>query len=646
MKKRPLTEPTVADTVAAAVAAAVAGNIHHPQDSDYDAVTAAAVAASAEARDIYEQQPDDHDPLLHEPEEQEDPPPNEVDEDIHMAGFSEIQQGAYHGHDSTDTNDHHPDVPSDLSHYVEQMAADPTATAAAEQASMHYTTTATATQEDDHHQGQEGISEHEVGQQELLEQENQEDENVPLLPTDLTTHHESHGDIHHSTHHHYQQQQQQHMDSLGHVLHHHHHGDSIQDGTTMEHLTDHPAASMSLVDSVPPLIKRKDKSLGVLCVNFMHRYDQMKVESPHEIPEVSIDEAASKLSVEKRRIYDIINILEAIEVVSRKCKNTYNWHGMDGLEEVFRRLQKEAVMMYPEDAAMFGLVEERHNIAAMEMAHVMHHVDAGEVMEDAVADTVAAMSEGDFMQEEAQEHDNHSHHVTEDIQHHLEQDPNDSMGGQEEEIPMPEAKRQRISSDFKYHKKHDPTIRASTMKENSLGRLSQKFIQYFLAGHEFVELNIATDKILGISDEELLNEDAMNGDIEKAKKQAAKLIKTKSRRLYDIANVMVSIGLIQKVNHAGALTAAIGAKSTRSSFQWIYPLSAKDLWEGRKFEDDPENPHSMHHVMSGGEHELHHMEHDEHVVVDDSGHHHHVLDVPAPMPIHSESEEHLKYESV
>lgn len=209
---------------------------------------------------------------------------------------------------------------------------------------------------------------------------------------------------------------------------------------------------------------------------------------------------------------------------------------------------------------------------------------------------------------------------------------------------MPPMKRQRTSSsDFKYHKKLDPTIRSSAMKENSLGRLSQKFIQYFLAGHEFVELSIATDKILGMSDEGL-NEEGMSSDVEKAKKQAAKMIKTKSRRLYDIANVMVSIGLIQKVNHAGALTAAIGAKNTRSSFQWIYPLSAKDLWEGRKFEEDPEHHHSMHHVMSSGDHGLH-MEHHEHHLVDESAHHH-VLDVPAPMSIHSESIESMKYESV
>lgn len=330
MKKRPLAEPTVADTVAAAVAAAVAGNINH-QDPDEEAVAAAAMAAS-EARDIYEEQQDEDDhagAVTH------------VDVVDDMA-FTDIQEADYavaHGQDSTNSpNDVHN---QDLSHYVhvdvnaDDMAADPTATAAAEQVSMHY--------DNDGHHGhvQQDVihvhdgQEHGVHMDEAHHHDIETQHNQSHYQESIENDHQNHLD------------HQMHINNMEHLTADHHAHAQLAEAAAVDAVA--AAAALNLVDSVqPPLIKRKDKSLGVLCVNFMHRYDQMKVENPHEIPEVSIDEAASKLAVEKRRIYDIINILEAIEVVSRKCKNTYNWHGMDGLEEVFRRLQKEAVILFPE----------------------------------------------------------------------------------------------------------------------------------------------------------------------------------------------------------------------------------------------------------------------------------------------------------
>ena len=44
-----------------------------------------------------------------------------------------------------------------------------------------------------------------------------------------------------------------------------------------------------------------------------------------ERPSVSLDLVAKELKVERRRIYDIVNILEAVAVVGRSGKNMYRW---------------------------------------------------------------------------------------------------------------------------------------------------------------------------------------------------------------------------------------------------------------------------------------------------------------------------------
>uniref|UniRef100_A0A3Q3BPK6 Transcription factor E2F7 n=1 Tax=Kryptolebias marmoratus TaxID=37003 RepID=A0A3Q3BPK6_KRYMA len=83
---------------------------------------------------------------------------------------------------------------------------------------------------------------------------------------------------------------------------------------------------------------RKQKSLGLLCQKFLALYPDYP--PPHSPIWISLDEVATSLGVERRRIYDIVNVLESLSIVGRIAKNSYTWYGRQPLAATLEELQR------------------------------------------------------------------------------------------------------------------------------------------------------------------------------------------------------------------------------------------------------------------------------------------------------------------
>ncbi|CAK7328997.1 unnamed protein product [Dovyalis caffra] len=232
----------------------------------------------------------------------------------------------------------------------------------------------------------------------------------------------------------------------------------------------------SYCDIIDPSLRhhaysRKQKSLGLLCTNFLTLYNR------DDIDVIGLDDAASKLGVERRRIYDIVNVLESVGVLARKAKNKYSWKGFAAVPKALQELKEEGL---------------RDNVNTI----------------DRQSNNSVKVADDD------EDEDDDS-------------DSNPNTGSQNENSGII---------------KSTAASRFDHRREKSLGLLTQNFVKLFVCSNaNLISLDESAKLLLG---------DGHNSSI----------MRTKVRRLYDIANVLSSLKLIEKTHTAD---------TRKPAFRWL-----------------------------------------------------------------------------
>lgn len=224
--------------------------------------------------------------------------------------------------------------------------------------------------------------------------------------------------------------------------------------------TDSHPQSLESVGHLPPLDEvitrpsegsRKDKSLGLLSEKFLEHFP-MEVSFLETPRRMVIDEVAKTLGTERRRVYDIINVLESLNMAARIQKNMYQWVGNLYLEETLGGLKSIALKLN-----LKAQVEALHS------------------------------NEGN--------------------------------------------RKFRVPKWTKTNWNVDGEEKVETRREKSLGILCQKFLMLLLVSPApyLLSLDDALKMLMGNTCED------------------GERLRTRGRRLYDIANVLTSLGLVQRI---------------------------------------------------------------------------------------------------
>ncbi|KAK3927206.1 Transcription factor E2F8 [Frankliniella fusca] len=241
---------------------------------------------------------------------------------------------------------------------------------------------------------------------------------------------------------------------------------------------------------------RKDKSLGILCDKFLAMFP-LNLPEGCQVMEICLDQVAEQLGIVKRRIYDIINILESLHMASKVAKNRYHWHGCKNLQATLSQLKAMAIE--------YGINEKLQNIHNKQKSGPR------------LASGPTCCCTRDLL------------------------DPSVGSAGDDSDKSGPDG----FFSD-----------------ERTLGVMCLKFIMLFLSSHQpspRVNLDLATRMLVSEAAETTerrlwgMKVDCHRNPRDKPCDLGSKTckcmlrLKTKVRRLYDIANVLTSLGLITKI---------------------------------------------------------------------------------------------------